>query len=410
VELTRLALGRCATYNPRLSCIVTVLEERALAEARWAEDEIMAGRYLGPLHGLPWGIKDMFATRGAPTTCGRAEWRNRVIELDATVVERLHDAGAVLIAKLSLHSDRQGPWFGGRTRNPWDPTVGVADGSSAGPASATAAGLVAFSIGEENSGSILWPAYYCGVVGLRPTFGRVSRFGSPLWGATMGKVGPLCREVEDCAAAFAAIYGPDGKDWTVADAPFTWAPTAHLSGRRVGYVHSEFAALSDEEEGRLYAGALDVLRSLGAQLEPMDLPYTDLDDAAARFMKWAEDTWEADVVSDPDGAPSGAVGVAATITAVDFLQAQCLRTAACQEMARLFVRYDVLVYPGIGERCMWATNWMGLPALQVPCGFVGGMPRGITFVGRAYDEAGLLAVGWAYEQATTWHTRHPPLP
>jgi Asp-tRNA(Asn)/Glu-tRNA(Gln) amidotransferase A subunit family amidase len=323
------------------------------------------------------------------------------VDYDATVVERLHSAGAILIAKLSPNSDRQGPWFGGQTRNPWNPMLGVEDGSSAGSATATAAGLVGFSIGEENTGSILWPSLFCGVVGLRPTFGRVSRFGMKPGGPTMEKVGPICREVEDCAAVFDAIYGPDGKDWAVVDVPFRWRSRADLADIRVGCVAAAFSDIEDSAESALYAAALTVLRSLGAEVVSVEIPYPSLYEQASWLTNWAEGSWE----DDPHEAGAGHI-----ISAADYLWLQRVRTLACRDMARLFADCDVLVYPGKGERYMWATSWTGYPALQVPCGFIDGLPRGITFVGKAYDEAGLLAVGFAYEQATQWHERHPRLP
>jgi Asp-tRNA(Asn)/Glu-tRNA(Gln) amidotransferase A subunit family amidase len=284
-ELTRLYLDRCAAYDPHLFAVITRIDA-AMERARVAEAEIMAGRYRGPLHGIPWGIKDWFYTQGVPTTFGQAEYEHRIVPYNATVVERLQEAGAILIAKLSPNSDRQGPWFGGKTRNPWDLTRGIADGSSAGSGAATAAGLLGFSIGEENTGSIVWPSLYCGVVGLRPTFGRVSRFGMKPGAPSMEKVGPLCRSVEDCALAFNAIYGPDGKDWTVVDTPFQWRPHRDLVGTRVGYVESAFTGVEDRAEGEVYEAALATLRELGAALIPVEFPYPSLYEQASWLTNW----------------------------------------------------------------------------------------------------------------------------
>src|SRR5687767_13444051 len=240
-ELTQMYLARLKKHGPALNCLVTLTEELALAQAAQADKEIKAGRYRGPLHGIPWGAKDLFATKGILTTWGAAPFQNQVFDYDATVVERLRDAGAVLVAKLSLGALAQGDnWFRGQTKNPWNGRG--SSGSSAGPGSATAAGLVGFALGTETRGSIISPAAANGVVGLRPTYGRVSRFGAMALSWTMDKIGPMCRSVEDCALVFNAIYGPDGRDDTVVDAPFEWNPDIPLSKLRIGYVRTEFEA------------------------------------------------------------------------------------------------------------------------------------------------------------------------
>src|SRR6266403_4320515 len=243
VELTKMYLSRLKKYGPKLLCIVTLTEDLALKQAEAADKEIKGGDYRGPLHGIPWGAKDLFATKGIKTTWGAEPYRDQVIDYDSTVVERLREAGAVLVAKLSMGALAQGPkWFGGVTRNPWVPDESQqgSSGSSAGPASATAAGLVGFSIGTETLGSIVSPSSRCGVTGLRPTYGRASRYGAMGLSWTMDKIGPICRGVEDCAAALSAIYGPDGRDITVGDAPFNWNPDTPISSLRIGYLKSEF--------------------------------------------------------------------------------------------------------------------------------------------------------------------------
>ena len=239
-DLTKMYLARLKRYGDPLHCVVTLTEELALTQASNADKDIKAGRYRGPLHGIPWGAKDLFDTKGIRTTWGAKPYENRVPDLDATIVERLRDAGAVLCAKLSMGALAQGGvWFGGSTRNPWAPD-GSSSGSSAGPGAATAAGLVAFAIGTETRGSIISPASTCGVVGLRPTYGRVSRYGAMALSWTMDKIGPMCRRVEDCAIVFNAIYGADGRDETVVDAPFTWNPDVPLSSLKIGYIVREF--------------------------------------------------------------------------------------------------------------------------------------------------------------------------
>src|SRR5438128_9510818 len=243
VELTRMYLGRLKRYGPKLLCVVTLTEDLAMKQAQEADNDLRRGKYRGPLHGIPWGAKDLFATKGIKTTWGAEPYRDQVIDYDATVVERLRDAGAVLVAKLSMGALAQGGrWFAGVTRNPWqveEDKIG-SSGSSAGPASATAAGLVGFSIGTETLGSIISPSSRCGVVGLRPTYGRISRYGAMGLSWTMDKVGPICRGVEDCAAALNALYGPDQRDLTVGDAPFNWTPDVPLGSLRVGYLKAEF--------------------------------------------------------------------------------------------------------------------------------------------------------------------------
>src|SRR5687768_13709701 len=285
-ELTKMYLGRLKRYGPKLLCVVTLTEELALKQAAAADAELKRGKYRGPLHGIPWGAKDLFATKGIKTTWGAEPYRDQMIDYDATVIERLRDAGAVLVAKLSMGALAQGPkWFGGVTRNPWAPAEDRqgASGSSAGPGAATAAGLVGFSIGTETLGSIISPSSRNGVVGLRPTYGRVSRYGAMGLSWTMDKVGPMCRGVEDCAAALDAIYGPDGQDMTVGDAPFNWNADVPLSSLRVGYLKGEFettpsASASEQQKqiaakrNAMYKAALDALAKAGVKMTPIELP------------------------------------------------------------------------------------------------------------------------------------------
>src|SRR6188474_2973052 len=257
-ELTKMYLARLKKYGPKLLCVVTLTEDLALKQAAAADAEIKRGKYRGPLHGIPWGAKDLFATKGIKTTWGAEPYRDQVIDYDATVVERLHAAGAVLVAKLSMGALAQGGrWFAGVTRNPWqveEDRIG-SSGSSAGPAAATAAGLVGLSIGTETLGSIITPSSRCGVVGLRPTYGRVSRYGAMGLSWTMDKVGPICRGVEDCAAALNGIYGPDERDLTVGSVPFNWDPSRALDKMRIGYLKTEFDQQQDAERKALYQQA-----------------------------------------------------------------------------------------------------------------------------------------------------------
>jgi Asp-tRNA(Asn)/Glu-tRNA(Gln) amidotransferase A subunit family amidase len=247
-QLTKMYLERLKRLGPKLECVVTLTEDLALDQAARADREIAAGKYRGPLHGIPWGAKDLLSVKGYPTTWGAAPYKDQVIDLDATVVERLEEAGAVLVAKLTLGALAYGDvWFGGKTRNPWNLEQG-SSGSSAGPAAATAAGLVGFTIGSETWGSIVSPSTRCGTTGLRPTFGRVSRHGAMALSWSMDKLGPICRTVEDCALVFDAIRGPDGQDLTVTGLPFAWNADLDIGGLRVGYAKALFEAPLDEDE------------------------------------------------------------------------------------------------------------------------------------------------------------------
>ena len=248
LELTKMYLGRLKKYDSKLQCVITLTEELARRQVKRADKEIAAGRYRGPLHGIPWGAKDLLAVKGYKTTWGAMPYKDQLIDADATVVRRLEEAGAVLVGKLTLGALAWGDvWFGGKTRNPWNTEEG-SSGSSAGPAAATAAGLVGFAIGSETHGSIVSPCTVCGATGLRPTFGRVSRYGAMALSWTMDKIGPICRSVEDCALVFDAIYGTDGKDNTVVDLPFNWDADRGIKDLKVGYIKSAFEQERKDKE------------------------------------------------------------------------------------------------------------------------------------------------------------------
>ncbi|MDQ1728678.1 MAG: hypothetical protein QOD33_803 [Pyrinomonadaceae bacterium] len=420
VELTKMYLARLKKYGPKLNCVVTLTEDLALAQAAAAEREIKAGRYRGPLHGIPWGAKDLFATKGIRTTWGAEPYREQVIDYDATVVERLRDAGAVLVAKLSMGALAQGGrWFAGMTRNPWqveEDKLG-SSGSSAGPASATAAGLVGFSVGTETLGSIISPSSRCGVAGLRPTYGRVSRYGAMGLSWTMDKIGPICRGVEDCAAALNGIYGPDGRDLTVGDAPFSWAPERPLARMRVGYLKNEFDQQSDPDRKTIYQQALEALKSAGAELRPIEMPKFSV--AALRIILVAEAATAFDDITrdgrvkqlsgqDPGDWPN-TFRSSRFIPAVEYIRAQRARRLLMQEMDVLMSQWDVFVSPAPGSLSLLITNLTGHPAVCVPCGFSKGLPQSIMFTGGLYDEAAPLRVALAYERATEWHKLHPKM-
>ncbi len=430
-ELTKMYLARLKKYGDKLLCVVTLTEDLALKQAAAADAEIKRGKYRGPLHGIPWGAKDLFATKGIKTTWGAEPFRDQVIDYDSTVVERLTGAGAVLVAKLSMGALAQGArWFAGVTRNPWQPNEAQigSSGSSAGPAAATAAGLVGFSIGTETLGSIVSPSSRCGCTGLRPTYGRVSRYGAMGLSWTMDKIGPICRGVEDCAAALNAIYGPDGKDITVGDAPFNWNPDANISALRVGYLKTEFdgpnmgstnaqQAAQAEQRRALYKTALEVLEKAGAQLTPIELP--KLPAGALRFILSAEAAAAFDDITR-DGRVNQLSGQAPGdwpntfrtsrfIPAVEYLRAQRARTLLIREMETLMSQWDVFVSPAPGSASLLVTNLTGNPAVVLPCGFVNDLPIAIMFTGGVYDEVSPLRVALAFERATKWHEMHPRL-
>jgi Asp-tRNA(Asn)/Glu-tRNA(Gln) amidotransferase A subunit family amidase len=417
VELTKMYVARLKRYGPKLNCVVTLTEDLALRQAQEAESEIKRGKYRGPLHGIPWGAKDLFATKGIPTTWGAEPYRNQIIDYDAAVVERLREAGAVLVAKLSMGALAQGGrWFGGMTRNPWqvDEDRLGSSGSSAGPAAATAAGLVGFSIGTETLGSIVSPSSRCGVVGLRPTYGRVSRYGAMGLSWTMDKIGPICRGVEDCAAALAAIYGPDGRDITVGDAPFDWSPDPAVARMRIGYLKNEFEQGTDKQKA-IYKEALDALRAAGAKLEPIELPKFSTQslliilsaEASAAFDDLTRNGGINQLSGQSPGDWPNTFRTSRFIPAVEYLRAQRARTLLMREMDKLMSNWDAFVSPAPGSASLLVTNLTGHPAVCVPCGFIDDLPRSIMFTGGLYDEASPLRLALAFERATKWHAMHP---
>ena len=419
-DLTRMYLARLKRYGPKLLCVVTLTEELALKQGAEADREIKAGKYRGPLHGIPCGIKDLFATKGIKTTWGAEPYRDQMIDYDSTVVERLRDAGAVLAAKLSMGALAQGGrWFAGVTRNPWqvDESLIGSSGSSAGPASATAAGLVGFSLGTETLGSIVSPASRCGVAGLRPTYGRVSRYGAMGLSWTMDKIGPICRGVEDLAAVLAAIYGPDQRDFTVGDAPFNWTPDVPLSKMRVGYLKAEFEAGNNEKQKALYKEALDALKAAGARLDPIELPQFStgslriilVAEAAAAFDDITRDGRVNQLSGQAPGDWPNSFRTSRFIPAVEYIRAQRARTLLMREMDKLMSKWDVFVSPAPGSASLLVTNLTGHPQVCVPCGFIDGLPRSIMFTGGLYDEGAPLRVALAYERATKWHTMRPKM-
>jgi Asp-tRNA(Asn)/Glu-tRNA(Gln) amidotransferase A subunit family amidase len=419
VQLTEMYLARLARLDAQLLCVTTLTRDRALAQARAADAEIAAGRYRGPLHGIPWGAKDLLAVKDYPTTWGTAPYREQRFDEDATVVQRLDAAGAVLIAKLTLGELAQGDrWYGGMTRNPWKLDQG-SSGSSAGPGSATAAGGVSFAIGSETLGSISSPSTRNGVTGLRPTFGRVPRTGAMALSWSMDKLGPMARSVEDCALIFSALHGPDGADQTVQAAPFNWDGTAPLRGLRVGYVQSAFDAPLERHATKPFDdAALAVLRGLGIDLVPVELPAFDYDalriiltaEAGAAFDELTRSGRVREMVQQGAGAWPNTFRTSRLIPAVDYINANRARTLAIRAWETLMQSVDVIVTPTNAGAQLTATNLTGHPAVILPHGFRDdGTPVSLTFLGRLFGEEALLRVAHAYQQATDFHTRHPAL-
>ena len=424
-ELTELYLARLKRYNPTLRCVVSLTEELARRQARQADEEIAAGMYRGPLHGMPWGAKDLLAVRGTKTTWGASPYKDRTIDTDATVYSRLTDAGAILIAKLSMGALASGDrWFGGRTRNPWNLAQG-SSGSSAGPGSSTAAGLVGFSIGTETRGSIMSPSTRNGVTGLRPTFGRVSRYGAMALSWSMDKIGPMCRAAEDCALVFDAIQGPDGRDNTVLDVPFNWDATADVSRLRVGYLRSDFEDdIEDDPENPQRAAsqrqnlannraALEVIRGLGVQVAPFDL--TDYPVQALGFILGTEAAAAFDMptvnaqLDSMRAAPEESRWPDRFLTsrfvpAVEYLQAQRVRMRLIEEVHEALGDFDLFIGSNLA-----LTNLTGHPEISMPNGFFRGSPTSLRLTGTLFGEAEILLLAHAYQAATDHHLQHPTL-
>jgi Asp-tRNA(Asn)/Glu-tRNA(Gln) amidotransferase A subunit family amidase len=408
VGLTKLYLERLKKYDPVLKCVVTLTEELALKQAEQADQEIAAGHYRGSLHGIPWGAKDLIAYPGYKTTWGAGHYKEQTLDTKATVARRLEEAGAVMVAKTTLGALAMGDrWFGGQTRNPWNPRQG-SSGSSAGSASSVSAGLVGFAIGSETLGSIVSPCTVCGVTGLRPTFGRVSRQGCMTLSWSMDKIGPIARSVEDCALIFGAIHGADGLDATAVDRPFNWPCSRDLRDLRVGF----FPRSSDTEPEEI-----KVLRGLGVKLMPVKLP----DKLPARAMNIILNVEAATAFDDVtrQGVKEGlgnwprSFQRAEFVPAVEYVRAQRLRTLLMQEMDQLMSQVDL--YVDIAGSDLQITNLTGHPTVVLPNGFRKNMagdvetPTSIRFTGRLYGETELLAVSHAYQQATGHHLKRPPM-
>ena len=435
-RLTNIYLSRLQQFDPKLRCVITLTRELALSQARKADQEIAAGKYRGPLHGIPWGGKDLLDTAGIPTTYGAEPFRNRIPAEDAAVVKRLHDAGAVLVAKLSLGAlALNDVWFGGKTKNPWLPEEG-SSGSSAGPGAATAAGLVGFSIGSETDGSIVSPSMRCGITGLRPTFGRVPRTGAMTLCWSLDKLGPMTRRVEDAMLVLHAISGPDSGDVNSVPSHLDFDPSAPVKGLRIGYFPKWMKEPPATDVDR---AALDTVRKVGmvpVEVSIPDWPYDSLAlilfaESAAAF----EDLTLSHEVDQlkmqvPDAWPN-TFRQSRFLSAVDFVQADRLRRKVINEMARVFSTVDLLLVPSLRDEMLTLTNFTGHPSLTLRAGFVEvsearsdwapdsaqppakfspprRVPHGVTLIGRLFDEGTLCRAGMALERSFNVVDERPP--
>jgi Asp-tRNA(Asn)/Glu-tRNA(Gln) amidotransferase A subunit family amidase len=459
VDLTEMYLTRLHRYNPKLNFVVTFLDDLAMAQAKQADAEIAAGKYKGPLHGIPWGAKDIISVKGYKTTWGTPPLKDQVLDYDASVVEMLREAGAVLLAKLATGELAAGDqWFNGQTKSPWNPEVG-SSGSSAGPSSATAAGCVAFGIGSETSGSILSPAARCGLAGLRPTFGRISRYGVMALSWTQDRLGPICRHAEDCAIVMQAIARPDGRDMSVSDAPFNWDAQIDVKKLRVGWIKESFDEITNAAAKQNAQTLLDTLRSLGiTSLKPITVPALPGNISGPGSGFGAESAAFFDHMTRA-GRMTGARGMGRTgawlTPAVEYLQAQRVRTMMMMNLAEATAGLDVYVVasnntggtPGGGarrgegggrgeaggrgegrgeqagggrgrggantpqsptQRHFMMANSAGYPAINIPNGFSeNGQPTNATFYARPFGETELLALAKAYQDATGFHLQQP---
>lgn len=417
VELAEIHLDRLKLIGPKLNCVVTLMEEQGLAQARRAEAEIKAGRIRGPLHGVTWGAKDLLATRGVRTTWGAKPYENQMIAEDATVVRKLDEAGAVLLAKLSLGELAMGDlWFGGRTNNPWNLERG-SSGSSAGPAAATAAGLVAFAIGSETLGSIVSPCGVCGVTGLRPTFGRVSRAGAMALSWSMDKLGPIARSAEDCALVLSVIHGADPADPSSVSRPFPWPERVEMWSLRIGYLKKDFDAIGNEGTRALHDAVFKQFEKRGAKLVPFELPKfpvgamrTVLSVEAATAFDDLTRSGRDDLLraQQPISWPN-TFRTSRLVPAVEYLRAQRVRTLLMRAMRDRMRAVDLFLAPSFFGDTLTLTNLTGHPCVAFPIGFQNGMPAGMTLVGQLFDEAKIVSVVQAYQDHTDWNTRPPNL-
>ena len=415
VELTHFFLDRLKRFDPQLHCVISLTEELAIEQANRVDCEIASGNYRGPLHGIPYGAKDLFATKIYKTTWGATPYKEQRFDYDATVIKKLEEAGAVLVAKLSLGALAWGDvWFGEKTRNPWDTSKG-SSGSSAGSASAVSAGLVPFAIGTETLGSIVSPSTVCGVTGLRPTFGRVRRHGAMALCWSMDKIGPICRSAEDCAVVLNSIIGQDGKDLTVSDFPFNYKDGSVGPQRiRIGYDRTSFE--SDYPFKKQDEATLEVFRALGYELIPIELPkmpeigFILSVEAAAAFDELTLSSRDDLMVRQISNAWPNVFRQARFVPAVEYIQANRARSLLIQKMARVFEKVDIYIHPSWAGASLRITNYTGHPSIVIPNGFQeNGLPTSISMTSRLYEEGLLVGLAKIFQEQTEFDDLHPQL-
>ena len=416
VNLTRFFIDRLKKWGDTLECVITLTEDLALKQAQQADDELKAGIYRGPLHGIPYGLKDLFAVKGYKTTWGSTPYKDQMLDMDSYVYKKLKDAGAVLCAKLSMGAlAYNNKWFGGETKNPWNLNQG-SSGSSAGSAAATAAGLLPFAIGTETLGSIVSPSTRCGATGLRPTFGTVSRYGAMVLCWSLDKAGPICRSAEDAAIVYAFIHGTDGNDPSAIRHTFNYTGKVDWTKIRIAYADNFFKRLNkDAPEWKV----IETYRSLGANVQAINFPDSAMypvnlvsiilnAESAAAFDELTR-TNRDDLIErqDKDFWPNS-FRAARTIPAVEYINANRYRYTLCQNMNAFMKNYDVLIVPTFSGRQLSMTNLTGNPVVCMPIGFnQAGSPLSITLIGNLYDEATILAAAKGFQDKTDFNKKHP---
>ncbi len=419
VALTAFFIDRLKKYSDTLQCVISYTDAIAMEQAKQVDAEIAKGKYRGPLHGIPYGLKDLFAVKGTKTTWGAAPYKDQIIETDAFVYTRLKEAGAVLVAKFTLGALAMGDyWYGGRTKNPWNLTRG-SSGSSAGSASATVAGLVPFAIGTETWGSITSPAGTCGATGLRPTFGSISRSGAMTLSWSLDKVGPICRTAEDAAVVFSLIHGTDGKDQSAVNMPFNYQPTNGLKGKKIAYAKNYFDKLKDTSFTEWKV--LEVYRKLGVELIPVNFPdsgvynFNIMDvvisvECAAAFDEFTRNGLDDQMTRQGKFDWPNSFRVSRLMPAVEYVNANRHRYLLMQKVNELMQQYDAVICPNFGGNQSAITNLTGHPVIVFPTGFNKlQLPTSITLVGKLYDEATIISIAKAYQSATNWNKLHPTM-
>ena len=421
LALTQFFIDRIKKWGDTLQCVISLQEDIAYAQAKKADAELAAGKYRGLLHGIPYGLKDLFAVKGTKTTWGAAPYQNQIIDEDAYVYTKLKEAGAVLVAKFTLGALAMGDyWFGGRTKNPWNLKYG-SSGSSAGSASATVAGLVPFAIGTETWGSIVSPSTTCGATGLRPTFGSVSRTGAMALSYSLDKIGPICRSAADAAIVFNYIHGTDGKDGSAVNMPFNYSPQKDIHQLKIAYAKNYFDKIKDTSRNEFKV--LEEFKKLGVKLIPVNFPdsgiynFNIMDvvigvECAAQFDEMTRLNIDDALTRQTKNDWPNQFRTARFVPAVEYVNAQRHRYTLMQKVNEVIQQYDVIICPSRGDGNQSAiTNLTGHPVVCVPTGFDKklNLPTGISFVGNLYDEATILSIAQAYQKATQWNKVHPNL-